>query len=293
MRAAIAIGSNSTRMLAANLRNGELVDTVREREETRLFLGMDENNNILPERLEATAQAVLTLARKARAAGAKDIALLATSATRDAANSDALARRIRELTGLELQVIPGEEEARLAFRAAAGQERRLVMDIGGGSTEWTLGEKGQVEWAVSAQLGCSRLYKVRPVNSLADAQAVYGMAEEIFLKQKEQLDRFAPAPGLIGMGGTCTAAASIQRGRFVHGIDVDGDVLTRDLVREQWEWLSPMSVEERKRVPGLPLGRVLYMPHGLSILLAAMTVLGFDRFTVSGKNNTDGYLLGK
>ena len=118
-RAAIAIGSNSTRMLAAEKRNGKLEDILRGREETRLFLGLDEEGRIRPERIEDTAQAVCRLALLAKAAGAQSIALFATSATRDAKNGEALGGRIRELCGLSMRVISGEEEADLAFRAVS------------------------------------------------------------------------------------------------------------------------------------------------------------------------------
>ena len=169
-RAAIAIGSNSTRMLAAETTGGALRNPIRGREETRLFLGLDEAGNISPEKLEDTAQAVKRLYLNALAYGAETVDLFATSATRDAGNSADFASRIRKLTGLELRIISGEEEARLAFAAVSEGKRRLVMDIGGGSTEWTVGENNRVEWAVSMQLGASRLLKMCPIQSVWDAE---------------------------------------------------------------------------------------------------------------------------
>ena len=157
IRGAIAIGSNSTRLLAAEKRAGALYHILRGREETRLFLGLDDQGMIAPEKLEETARAVARLARQAREYGAESIHLFATSATRDAGNGDVLAQRIRDLCGLKLQVISGREEAELAFLAAAGRESRLVMDIGGGSTEMTLGREGRILSSFSAQLGASRL----------------------------------------------------------------------------------------------------------------------------------------
>ena len=178
-RAAIAIGSNSTRMLAAEVRNGALLNPIRGREETRLFLGLDEEGRIRPERLEETAQAVDRLYQAALAYGAESVDLFATSATRDAGNSADFAKRIRELTGLALQIISGEEEARLAFMAVSEGKRRLVMDIGGGSTEWTIGEQNRVEWAVSMQLGASRLLKMQPITCPQDAEKALALCREI------------------------------------------------------------------------------------------------------------------
>lgn len=291
IRAAIAIGSNSTRLLTAEKRGGSLVNIHRGREETRLFLGLDENGNILPKRLEETAQAVLRLYREALAHGAESAALFATSACRDAKNGPALRERIRELTGLDMQIISGEEEARLAFRAAAGQERRLVTDIGGGSTELTLGEHGVIEYSASAQMGASRLLKMRPICNAADAETALAIARETLNPYIAAVRARPAAPALIGLGGTCTTAASIERGKELHGENAEGLTVTVDEARRQLTLLSGLSMEERERVPGLPAARAAHMPNGLCILIAVMEGCGFASVTVSGRTNLDGYLL--
>ena len=290
-RAAIAIGSNSTRMLAAEKRNGKLEDILRGREETRLFLGLDEEGRIRPERIEDTAQAVCRLALLAKAAGAQSIALFATSATRDAKNGEALGGRIRELCGLSMRVISGEEEADLAFRAVSQGQRRMVIDIGGGSTEWTIGENNRVEWQVSMQLGSSRLLKTGPIQSLSDAEKMLDAARRVISPYAEQLRARAPAPALIGLGGACTTSAAMTMGYEAHGETVEGKIVTLQAAREQLRMLAPMPLEERMKVPGLPPTRAVHMPHGLCILIAALEESGFQRLTVSGRTNLDGYLL--
>ncbi len=289
-RAAIAIGSNSTRMLCADVTGGELTNCLRGREETRLFLGLDEQGAIRPERLESTAQAVARLARLARLAGAETIDLLATSATRDARNGGALGDRIFALCGLSLRIISGEEEAALAFRAVSQGQRRLVMDVGGGSTEWTLGQDNRVEWAVSMQLGASRLLKMCPIDSPEDARRALNIAREVMAPHAERLRALEPAPRLIGLGGSCTTSAAMSMGREAHGEQVEGYTITRDMAQAQLDLLSSLTPEQRRAVPGLPPTRVHHMPHGLCIVLAALDACGFDRFTVSGKTNLDGYL---
>lgn len=292
MRAAIAIGSNSTRLLCADAGPKGLTHCVRGREETRLFLGLTPEGNIAPERLEATAQAVLRLQRQALSAGAAaDIALFATSACRDAKNGDALARRIKELTGLKLQIISGEEEARLAFRAVAGMERRLVMDIGGGSTEFTWGEQGAIALARSAQMGASRLLRMQPIASMAEAEKAMALAENALRPIADALRTLPPAPMLMGLGGTCSTAAAMAMGREAHGEEVEGAVVTVEMARRQLGLLAPMPLAQRRQVPGLPPSRAEHMPHGLCILLTALRLCGMDRLTVSGKTNLDGYLL--
>ena len=290
-RAAIAIGSNSTRMLAAETAGGVLLDPARGREETRLFLGLDEAGNISPEKLEATAQAVDRLYRQAMEYGAETVDLFATSATRDARNSDAFANHIRELTGLDLRIISGEEEARLAFMAVSEGKRRLVMDIGGGSTEWTVGENNRVEWAVSMQLGASRLLKMQPIGSPEDAEKARKICHEIMAPYAARLAEIPSAPAMIGLGGTCTTAAAITMGREAHGEAVEGKIVTRQTAMEQLAQLSSMTLEERMRVPGLPPARAMHYPLGLCILITALELCGFDKITISGKINLDGYLL--
>ena len=290
-RAAIAIGSNSTRMLAAETADGALRNAIRGREETRLFLGLDEAGNISPEKLESTAQAVGRLYRDAVSYGAETVDLFATSATRDAGNSAEFAARIQELTGLTLRIIPGEEEARLAFMAVSEGKRRLVMDIGGGSTEWTLGENNQVERAVSMQLGASRLLKMQPISCPEDAGKALAICREIMTPYAKQLSALPPAPAMIGLGGSCTTAAAITMGREAHGEAVEGKTVTRQQAIEQLQLLSGMTIEERMRVPGLPPARAMHYPHGLCILIMAMELCGFQELTISGKINIDGYLM--
>ncbi|MBR3019013.1 MAG: hypothetical protein IKH57_18355 [Clostridia bacterium] len=290
-RAAIAIGSNSTRMLVADAEGGVLRNLLRGREETRLFLGLDGEGNISPEKIESTAQAVASLYRDALEWGAQSVDLFATSAARDAANGNAFAKRIKELTGLDLRIIPGEEEARLAFTAVSSGERRMVMDIGGGSTEWTLGENNKVEWAVSMQIGASRLLKTQRFEGPEDAARVQILCKEVMGFYARQLQQLPPAPVLIGLGGTCSTAAAITLGREAHGEEVEGIVVEKQAVIDQLIMLSSMTVEERRQVPGLPPSRAAHYPLGLCILISSMDLLGFQEFTVSGKTNMDGYLL--
>ena len=291
MRGAIAIGSNSTRLLCAEKRNGELTHILRGREETRLFLGLDEENRIRPERLEETARAVERLHCRAVEWGAETVTLFATSATRDAKNGDALARRIQALCGLPLRIISGQEEAALAFRAVSSGERRLVMDIGGGSTEWTLGENNRIIWSVSMQLGASRLLKIQPIDSPEDADRVLSMVRDGMKPYAAALRRLPPAPALVGLGGSCTTAAAIRMGREAHGEQVEGQTVTLADARTQLRMLSRLPLPERRQVPGLPPERAVHMPHGLCILIAAMEAADMDHLTVSGRTNLDGYLL--
>ena len=241
--------------------------------------------------MESTALAVARLAKAAWLRGAEEIALFATSATRDAGNGDKLGDRIRALCGLSMQIISGEEEARLAFFAVAGKERRLVMDIGGGSTEFTWGEKGQIALARSAQMGASRLLTQCAIDSERDAEGALGRAREALSPFAEQIHQYPQTPVLVGLGGSCTTAAAMKMGRIAHGESVEGQKVTLEEARAQLKLLAALPLDKRQQVPGLPPERAVHMPHGLCILIAAMELCGYGEITVSGKNNLDGYLM--
>lgn len=289
-KAVIAIGSNSTRMLTADC-GKELRNRVTGRVETRLFLGLDEHNALSSQAMENTADAVLALLSDARRAGAEKTDLIATSACREASNADELERLLLERAGLDLRIIPGDEEAVCSYRAAADGGKCLLADIGGGSTEYSLGDRGKPVCARSTNTGASRLFKKGEINSLSDRIVFLDLAKRELQGAVRDIHSYFRADKLIGVGGTCTTAASIARGCSVGSEDIEGFVLTLDAVEKQLDMLSQMTPEQRALVPGLPLGRVHIMPHGLCILQATMELLGFTSLTVSVRTVADGWLL--
>ena len=291
MHAAIAIGSNSTRMLCAEKTAGGLKNVLRGREETRLFSALDEQGFLPEAKIAETVQAVKTLYRAALSHGAKSCVLFATSASRDAKNSERLVQGIKAETGLDMQIISGEEEARLAFCACAGKEKTLVMDIGGGSTELTLGENGHIFSAASAQMGASRLMKMQEIWCEQDAEKALLLAKEAMKPYTDALRETAGGARFVGIGGTCTAAAGIDAGRFFDVDTMDGTAVSLAEAHRQLSMLAGMTVPQREQVKGLPATRALHMPNGLCILIAVMELMGFDSLSVSGRNNLDGYLL--
>ena len=280
---AIAIGSNSTRLLT-RLEN-RLED--RAREDTKLFSGLNEEGNLSDEAMDRTVRAVLRLKKRAIQFGAEYIMLLATSATRDAGNSEEFSRRLLAGTGLRLKIISGNKEAELAFRAASGGSHCAVLDIGGGSAELTYGPEGKIIKSISAQEGASRLLKEGEILSAKDAERVYGRVISRLRTAYAPILSLKRPPKLILIGGTATTAAAIQLVTDSHGQELEGTRLTKEQARAQLVRISDLSLQERANVPGLYPSRVHIMPHGLCILLAALELTGFDEFTVSTRNNLD------
>ena len=280
---AISIGSNSTRLLT-RMDNG-LED--RAREDTRLFTGLDEQGMLSDEAMDRTVRAVLRLKKRALQFGAQYVLLLATSAARDAGNSEEFARRLLTGTGLTLRIISGQEEAALAFRAASQGRACAVLDIGGGSAEMTYGADGKITRSVSAQEGATRLLREGEILSLKDAEQVYGRVIPRLRQEFAPLLNMKRPRELVAIGGTATTAAAIQLKTDSHGQELEGTRLTKEQVRSQLMMIAPLSMEERAQVPGLYPSRVHIMPHGLCILLAVMELTGFEELTVSTRNNLD------
>lgn len=289
----IGIGSNSVRMLLADVTDGKLERILRDREGTRLFAGLDENNCLSEESMRRTAGAAAMMVGKARAEGAEQVHIFATSASRDAANGEDFIQLVRTLTGENLDIISGEEEACLSFLGATDGVAVPcgVIDIGGGSTEVVTGLGAKVGTAFSCQMGAVRLYNMLPLQSAADLKAVTAKAEEI-LTETLAGRALEPAPQRwIGTGGTFTTLAAMVKGiRWTDRTYMHGTVLPKEKIEALAAHLADMPMEERLKLPGLQPNRADIVVHGICILLAIMEHFGMDEITVSELGNLDGYI---
>ena len=289
--AAIGIGSNSVRMLVAQVQDGQAVRVRRDRAGTRLFAGLDAQRRLSSEAMDATVAAVRDMAISAREEGAMEVRLFATSATRDAANKDEFARRLQQEAGLELEICTGEEEAALSFLGAAGDGYCGVVDIGGGSTEIVVGQEQDIRCAFSCQMGAVRLSKRLPINSRDDLAAVEALASAILEDKLREHPTLTLPDAWRGTGGTFTTLSAMLLG--VHWTDrtyMHGTVLPFEEVEKRARELADMTVEERRQIPGLQPNRADIIVHGICILLAVMRRLDIKTITVSENGNLDGYI---
>ncbi len=289
--AVIGIGSNSVRMLIADVQDGQMHRLRRDRAGTRLFAGLDEQGNLSREAMETSAQAVASMASSAREAGAEAIHLFATSATRDAANQAEFAALLRDLAGLELEVCSGDLEAALSFYGATDGGDSGVIDIGGGSTEIVVGSGMDIRCAFSCQMGAVRLAERIPIHGHGDLPAVEAVAADILNEKLRWHPTLTFPSSWRGTGGTFTTLAAMVRGvhwterTYMHGTRItlaDAEKVARTL--------AGMTVEERRHHPGLQPGRADIVVHGICILLACMRRMGIDAITVSEYGNLDGYI---
>jgi exopolyphosphatase/guanosine-5'-triphosphate,3'-diphosphate pyrophosphatase len=264
--AAIDCGTNSIRLLIADvdLATGTLVDLDRRMEVVRLGAGVDRTGEIAPEAMQRTLDATAGYAKLCRAAQVAQVRFVATSASRDARNRDQFVAGVRDILGVEPEVIPGAEEAALSFAGATSglsadhEAPFLVVDLGGGSTEIVLGER-TVEAALSVDIGCVRLTE-RHLRSdpptAAELAAATADVDAALDRVAEQVP-LALARTLVGVAGTVTTITAHALG--LPGYDpavLHGATLRVEEVLAACADLIEMPKAERAALPYMHPGRV-------------------------------------
>ncbi len=282
---AIDVGSNSTRLLVADIEeNGTVIPVARELKTTRLGQGIS-GGVLLGEPVERTLAVIRHFNDIAERAGAQHVMVAATSAVRDARNKDEFASRVKLLTGRDLLVLSGEEEARLSYLGVtSGLElpgEIVVVDIGGGSTEFTWRYKDDIKCA-SVKAGAVRM-----------TETGYGGGEIRFaLKETLQAVARDGFDEVVAVGGTATTLAAIELGlRQYDPGKVHGYRLEFEAVVGLDEKLHALSLEERKRLPGLQPQRADIIPAGTRILRRVMQELHAGHVTVSEADILYGLVL--
>lgn len=288
-RAVVDVGTNSVKLLVARVQGAEVVPLLERAEQTRLGRGFYEDHRLRPEAVRHTAQAVAGFVRRARELGATAIRVLATSAARDAVNAAELTDALAAATGLPVEVISGEVEAALAFRGVCTDARLagrplLVMDLGGGSTEFIVGRDGTMSWSRSFALGTVRLHEAlrpgeRPPASLLArcrlelAAFLRGEVAPCLVPALEAAGR----EGLqfIAVGGTAAILARVELGlsRYDRRA-IEAAELSLATVRHATERLWSLPLAERRRISGLPAERADIILTGAAIFEAVMQAFG-------------------
>ena len=288
--AAIGIGSNSLRMLVAEIKDGQLIRIRRFREGMRVFAALDEEKNICPEMIENACKSVQHFYQEAITMGAEEVHLFATSAVRDAANQEVFSNAILEATGLQMDICSGETEAHLSFWGVCGNERTGLIDIGGGSTEIAIGCGRNVENSVSLQMGAVRLYREYPIASYEDAMLVVEKASGI-IKPVKSVYQHTSGIEWVGVGGTFTTCAAVaQRISWQEREKIHHYCLTKEAVKKCMAFLSSLPFEERINLECLQPQRADIVVHGIAVLLACMQEFHIPYLMVSECGNLEGYL---
>jgi len=288
---AVDLGTNSTRLLVADVEDGRVAEVERRLAITRLGEGVDERGRLSPVAM-ARAQTVLAdYRREAEALGASPVLVVATSAVREAENGQAFLGGLERAYGFVTRLLDGYEEAETTFRGVVSdralERDTLVVDIGGGSTELLVGGPGGVSSAVSLQAGCVRMTE-RCLHGDPPGEA--------------ELDRCATAvrallPPLeidkaIGVAGTITTVAAIDLGLVRYDpARTHGHRCSRTAVDGVLARLAVLQLAERERVPGLEPARAPVIVAGLVILREVMQRYGLDAIEASERDILHGAAL--
>ena len=301
-RGVVDIGTNSTRLFLAEVDDGKVGDVLERRTViTRLGAGVDADRRLADDAMERV-YAVLDdyLALIDRHGGARVVAVM-TSAVRDAANGAEFARTVGDRWGFEPRILTGDDEARLTFLGATSERDpgdrtpTLVVDIGGGSTEFVIGTGHDVAYHVSNQAGVVRqterhLHSDPPTREECEALARDVRAVFAAAVPPERRESVARA---IGVAGTATSMASIAQGLEPYDPDkVEGYVVDEAECRRILERLARLALPERREVRGLHPDRAPTIVAGVIILLETLALFGLSSFEVSEHDILRGAALG-
>lgn len=288
--ACIGIGSNAIRLLIAQWTQGRLCALRRERRGTRLFAGLV-NGALTEQSIRSSVEAVAELAMLARRDGAQEIFVFATSAVRDASNGEEFTRRAEAASGTQIEIISGEQEAVLSYIGASEGGRCGVIDIGGGSTEFTIGEDEHTLGAVSLQMGAVRMNAQTPVLRCEDYEATVERCMNMVHRDAQTLLSCPKTERWVGVGGTMTTLGAMQRGVPLFDARLcEGMRVSRTDVCAWGRRLSRLPIAERRQIVGLMPHRADIIPSGIAILEAAMRMFSMEELTLSAHGNMDGYL---
>jgi exopolyphosphatase/guanosine-5'-triphosphate,3'-diphosphate pyrophosphatase len=297
--AAIDCGTNSTRLLVADADGRELVRLMRI---TRLGQGVDRDNTLAPEAITRTVDVLREFRRSMDGLGVERVRMVATSAVRDAENGAVFTEAAREAVGAAPEVLTGLEEGKLAYRGASADLATfagdtLVVDIGGGSTEITLGRGGTVS-SVSLQLGCVRLTErfltSDPPTSDQMVATRIAIADALTWGEQQMPELLAlkTPRRLVGLAGTVSTLASLKLGLAEYDVDMlHHATLSLKEVVDRCDMLATLSTAERTGLVGMVPGRADVILGGALVLEVVAARYQCPEVIVSEKDILDGIVL--
>ncbi len=293
--AAIDCGTNSIRLLIADISNGIFKEVVRSMEVVRLGQGVDKNKSFHPDAIKRTLDAVEMFSEVIASKGVERIRFCATSATRDATNRSLFTDGVRGILGVEVEVIPGEEEAMLSFNGATKELMQsdapyLVVDIGGGSTEFVFGSN-KVENAKSVDIGCVRMserhFTSQPTTMDQVARAIIDIDSAI--AKAASVVPISNSKTLVAVAGTATtvAAAALELKDYDRHL-IHLARISADKVHKVSAMFQSMNKDEIANLGYMHPGRVDVITAGSLVLSRVMAATGASEFVASESDILDG-----
>ncbi|WP_456408994.1 Ppx/GppA phosphatase family protein [Caldithrix abyssi] len=294
------LGSHSALLLIARQKGGELEVLHEDFVITRLGQGVKQSGLLSEERQQLALQVLKDFKEQAARFGCSALEVIATEALRKARNAESFSQRARQTLNLSIKVLSAGEEARFAYLGAISvfdgfeKQKFTVIDVGGGSTETTLGRGRKIEAHASFPLGAARLaeemnFKIR-------------LTDEDYLRLQERVERELVNNPLrnekddsrvvVGSGGTITTlAAIVHRMRVYDAQRISKTTLELEQIKAWFRRINAMDLKERLRLPGLEAGREDVLPYGLLIYVTMMEAGQIKRLHVSARGLRFGFLL--
>ena len=285
------MGTNSTRLLVADVEDGSLTELARRSTVTRLGRGVDTSHQLAAEAIDAVCDAVGDYISIYSELAPDRVVALGTSAVRDADNSAVFLAELRERFAIDARTIDGAEEARLTYLGACfGRpegEKTLVFDIGGGSTELVVGDGPEIGFYTSLQVGTVRHTERHITHDPAEPGELEVLAADVGELIAESLDRAALAQANegIGVAGTPTSLAAIDQELDPYDATrTHGYVLSLASIQRMLSKLASMTLDQRLAVTGLHPGRAPTIVAGVVILIQVMRAFGLQEIEVSERD---------
>jgi exopolyphosphatase / guanosine-5'-triphosphate,3'-diphosphate pyrophosphatase len=291
--AAIDCGTNSTRLLVRSP-GGETLERLMRI--TRLGAGVDGSGTLDPSAVERTASVLREYREVMDRLGVNRVRMTATSAARDATNRDEFFSAARQTVGVDPELLTGDQEGELSFVGAVSELDPtrgpfLVVDIGGGSTEFAYGTT-ECEATLSVDIGCVRLtekYLLHDPPLPEELLACISIAEAHLDDVLREIEGAADAATFVGLAGTVTTAAAIELGLARYDRDrIHHFVLTKAAAEDVFRTVATEALADRIHNPGLERDRADVIVGGMCVLVAIMRRLGFDECLVSEADILDG-----
>ena len=294
---AIDIGTNSMRLLVCDFINDELLNRKKFVNTTRIGKGVDEYGFISQEAIRRNIDALKEFYKLSKSEGCDYIYCIGTSALGDSKNGDDFVRIAKEEIGIDIEIISGEEESNLGFlgvlKGANENDDILVIDIGGGSTEFILGNMDGIKFSKSENVGALRMTEKFLTTDIVDNYEFDMMSEFIENEIRETLESLKEKHinKLVGIGGTITSLSAINQELEVYSMEkIHNSVVTIDDIENILQNLKKMTLNDKKSLKGLQSKRADIITAGVKILHIIMKKLELREIIVSEYDNLEGLI---
>jgi len=293
----IDIGTNSMRLLIAEYKDGKIINRKKYVNTTRIGQGVDSQGYITDEAIERNINALIEFSKICKEEECKEIYCMGTSALRDSKNKELFIKLAKEKANINVDIISGEKESNLGFmgvlQGLENQEDILVIDIGGGSTEFIIGNKNGIRFAKSENVGALRMtekfLKQDPINETE----FKNMSDFIYEEIKDTL-KYIEKDGvqkIVGIGGTITSLSAINQKMESYSMDkIHNSKVTLSEIELILQNLKKMTLNDKKNLKGLQPKRADIITAGVEILYTIMKNIEINEIIVSEYDNLEGLM---